>query len=409
MLASDVMPMSRQLVPPNAERLLVVMSDIEMGAGGLADDFPHSDFLGDVIAGYADGPYAELPVDLVFNGDTFDLLKTGYLGGHPRHITRDVAIGKLTRICAVHPRFFEALRFFLGHRNADRRVVFVIGNHDAELFFPDVQELIQSLCGERERILFPGLAHRVGGVWIEHGSQYDPLFRVDPARPFVEYQGQEVLNISWGAAALLDTVMELQPLLHFHERLKPKELVFELMPEIRELLVNIFWSYWTRDYWQGYFKSRDPTKKLSWRMVREAASRLISKDPEVAVEPVLQTRLKQEDDVALYLLGHMHQIAAWSYGDRKLMQTGCLRNEYMVADAGKTVRPIAKSYAEVFMRSDWPIVSNFVELEPPPPPKGYVPDSIFSVLPKLQKLLAEEPRTEKEQAAQLAKEARDEP
>jgi hypothetical protein len=89
------------------------------------------------------------------------------------------------------------------------------------------------------------------------------------------------------------------------------------------------------------------------------------------------------------------------------MQTGCFRNEYMLADAGKTLRPIAKGYAEVFMRGDWPLVSHFVELEPPPPPKDYIPDSIFAVLPKVKKLLAQEPETEKEQAAQLAKETRD--
>jgi hypothetical protein len=57
------------------------------------------------------------------------------------------------------------------------------------------------------------------------------------------------------------------------------------------------------------------------------------------------------------------------------------------------------------MRGEWPLVSHFVELEAPPPPKDYVPESVFAVLPKVKKLLAQEPETEKEQAAQLAKEA----
>ena len=35
--------------PPDADRLLVILSDIEMGAGGWIDDFPHSEWLGQLI------------------------------------------------------------------------------------------------------------------------------------------------------------------------------------------------------------------------------------------------------------------------------------------------------------------------------------------------------------------------
>lgn len=63
-----------------------------MGAGGPFDDFPQSDFLGELILSYNSPPFHELAVDLVFNGDTFDLLKTSYVDEYPRHITRDVAL-----------------------------------------------------------------------------------------------------------------------------------------------------------------------------------------------------------------------------------------------------------------------------------------------------------------------------
>ena len=50
--------------------LVVVLSDIEMGAGGILDDFPHTDFLADLIASYQRLPHRDTPVELVFNGDT---------------------------------------------------------------------------------------------------------------------------------------------------------------------------------------------------------------------------------------------------------------------------------------------------------------------------------------------------
>ncbi|RMD97288.1 MAG: hypothetical protein D6812_15545, partial [Deltaproteobacteria bacterium] len=51
-------------IPPGSDRLLVVMSDIEMGSGGVTDDFPHSDFLAELILAYNDPPFDAIAVDL---------------------------------------------------------------------------------------------------------------------------------------------------------------------------------------------------------------------------------------------------------------------------------------------------------------------------------------------------------
>ena len=151
---------------PRADQLIVIMSDIEMGAGGPTDDFPHSDFLADIILSYNEPPYADLPVALVFNGDTFDLLKTSYQGVYTRHITQEVALGKMERIAAAHPLFFSGLQEFLGHTLAERRAYFVVGNHDAELQFPELQQLIRTHCSCGDRVHFPGFELQVGKVHI---------------------------------------------------------------------------------------------------------------------------------------------------------------------------------------------------------------------------------------------------
>lgn len=401
------LPLVSPHAPPPSDRLLVILSDIEMGAGGHTDDFPQSDWLGELILSYNRPPYDGMHVELVFNGDTFDLLKTSYLEQYPRHVTRDVAIGKLSRIAAAHPRFFEAMRRFLDHAGAERRAVFVVGNHDAELVFSDVQQLIRTLCGHQERILFPGFAYDVGRVHIEHGSQHDPLFRVEADQPLVEFEGRQLLNISWGAAALLDTVMEWQPLFAFHERLRPREQVLELMPEFRELLTGTFWRYWTRDYWKGYFGKKDPTRNLSWSMAKELVWRFSSKNSDVTMERTLLERLRASDEVALYVVGHRHDPAWVSYGDRRILQSGCLRNEFMIVDQGKGLRPMPRVYVEAYLSGGRPVRARLVDLEGPEPPAGYVPDSIFDVLPKVKELLeARDARTE-DQAAMRAQEKKE--
>ena len=134
-------------IPNGADRLLVVLSDVEMGAGGVLDDFPHSAWLAELLGSYNEKPYSGIPVDLVFNGDTFDLLKTSVAGVWPRHVTEAVALAKLERILAAHPAFLEGVRAFLTGGDAQRRVHFVIGNHDAELAFPAVQRRLSQAIG----------------------------------------------------------------------------------------------------------------------------------------------------------------------------------------------------------------------------------------------------------------------
>ena len=131
-------------LPSDVDRLVVVFSDVEMGSGGDRDDFPHSPFLADLILSYLDGPFSDMAVDFVFNGDTFDLLKTPYKDTFPHHITKDVAVAKMAAVAAAHPKFFEALSHILDHPSGNNRVHFVVGNHDSEILFPEVQGFLRT-------------------------------------------------------------------------------------------------------------------------------------------------------------------------------------------------------------------------------------------------------------------------
>ena len=65
-----------------------------------------------------------------------------------------------------------------------------------------------------------------------------------------------------------------------------------------------------------------------------------------------------------------------------------MRNEYMMVDGGQAVRPVPKSYVEAYCQDGVPIRSNLVELEGPPAPPGYIPDSLYDVLPEVRRLLS---------------------
>ena len=102
-----------RFLPEGIDLVGVILGDIEIGAGGDYDNCPRSDLVGDeIITSCNDSPLRDRPIDLVLNGDTFDLLEMAYLDTHPHHVTTNVALGKIAAIAGAHPRFFGVLRGF---------------------------------------------------------------------------------------------------------------------------------------------------------------------------------------------------------------------------------------------------------------------------------------------------------
>lgn len=89
-------------------------------------------------------------------------------------------LGKLDRIAAGHPAFFEALGAFAA---SDSRISIVVGNHDIELIRASTRdrflELVSRLSRKPHvagRITFhPWIYYVPGLLYAEHGSQYHDL------------------------------------------------------------------------------------------------------------------------------------------------------------------------------------------------------------------------------------------
>lgn len=386
--------------PPGADRLVVVMSDIEMGAGDVTDDFPHTEFLAELIASY--DQHVDLDVDLVFNGDTFDFLRVDVDGHYPRHITAEIAMTKLDRVAEVHRGFFQAIDAFLRTGRRERRVHFVAGNHDAELVFKVVQDALRARCGGSDRISFPGFELEIGELLIEHGSQGDVMFRMDPGQLFAGERG-ELLNLPWGTLALLEVAIPLYPALYHLDRVRPRDRLFEALPELKELLLGRSWKYWTRDYLRDWFNKSDPMKKISWAMIKEIVYRFTSVNTDASIQGYYSRALRDDDRRRLYVVGHVHQAGWWSWGDKKLLQTGCFRDEFMLRDGGSVQVPIAKCYAEVFMEGSEVRRSHLLELDGPETPAP----SIFEFRPVILDLLGNREERRAAAAAQASHEARE--
>lgn len=229
-------------MPPDPSENLLILSDLHLNEGWLPERAaysPREDFFYDAAffdvlrhhhAVYEAADRAR-PWRLVLNGDTFDFEQVVALPSEGPELARVCGVAtydelgerarfgletsavegrwKLRRIVRGHPGFFAALGWFVaqGHR-----VLLIKGNHDPELYWPEVQADLRHYvlrayrAYRRERPAAPPLTaedvaarvqfepwfyyaprHR---VYIEHGNQYEPsnhfprhLAPVDPADP----------------------------------------------------------------------------------------------------------------------------------------------------------------------------------------------------------------------------------
>lgn len=181
---------------------LIVLSDLHLGRGRnrrtgrfhtLETFFFDDDlrrFFGSLIA---DAKTRVTPLRILFNGDTFDLLRrdplpmTGESYREQRFgpdLTPVRAAAVLAEHLAGHPVFVEALVDVL---LAGHELVFLPGNHDLELQWEPVQDELRRTVEARlvargasdvpqamGRLVFRDwFHHEPGRIWIEHGCQYD--------------------------------------------------------------------------------------------------------------------------------------------------------------------------------------------------------------------------------------------
>ncbi len=150
----------------------------------------------------------KLPWTLVFNGDTIDFLHMGLtVAEHIQLEAEEAMYGlsfvrrrsrwKLQEISKYHHRAFKALAHFI---EAGNQIVFVVGNHDADLWFEKVRRDLRSLlarhtsrpkAAKRAIHFAPWFYYEEGRVYIEHGHRFDAYSTFpDPLSPVDSETGE---------------------------------------------------------------------------------------------------------------------------------------------------------------------------------------------------------------------------
>ena len=333
---------------------IIVFCDVEMGAGNLTDDFIADAALARVIRTFAAKKY---PVDIVFNGDTFDFLKCPYVlapqPAYTRYVTAEVAVAKLELVFTAHKRVFDALREFV---SKDKSVYFIRGNHDLEIAFPEVQRELQKKIGKN--VFFPGLVYKRHGAYIEHGQQYDIANFIPPKKLFAYHMGKKILNNSFSSFAVISALIPLKEQYPFLERIKPWAVLLSLHTPIGKKINRTIAVYFLKSL--VYYPLRyydDPTRMFPRQFVGEFIRRVRYWDWDVTdYLPVFKKKRKLKEVI---VLGHIHEKYVEQGRDHAIIRPGTWRDEYKVDQLSGKVEPSGKRFVRIIVNGGlrWVVVA----------------------------------------------------
>lgn len=212
--------------------LRVVLSDLHLGSGVRAgrlnplEDFVHDGRFAELVEYYDRRAGDDIELELILNGDIFDLLKIKVNGVWPIRITPEVATEKLRQCLEGHPRFVRALRDLLSKPN--RRMTYLPGNHDLDMWFPATHEMFRRYVApgaptDKVRFITTSDTYYLPeGIQIRHGHQFERIHRVNYNRMTRRGRdGAEVLNLPWGSLWILEVMNPAKELRHHVDRIQP--------------------------------------------------------------------------------------------------------------------------------------------------------------------------------------------
>jgi UDP-2,3-diacylglucosamine pyrophosphatase LpxH len=223
------------------KKIKIVVSDFHLGKGiylsdgsvNVLEEFFGDRQWGEFLNHFSNGPYKDLEVELVLNGDIFDLIKVDYRGYYSPILTEAISVEKLQSVLDGHPLFVSALKKFasLSHH----KITYVVGNHDVEMIWPRCQELFSRTLGCE--VQFFNFSYIDEGIHIEHGQQFENTNRINPKQMYITKNLREpIINLPWGSHFVINYVL-------------PIKMQRIAVDRVRPVSAFIRWSLWHDTTW----------------------------------------------------------------------------------------------------------------------------------------------------------------
>jgi UDP-2,3-diacylglucosamine pyrophosphatase LpxH len=315
-----------------AKKHILIISDLHLSAGALIDgkrnlleDFHSDQELEGFIHYFSNGEYANRDVELIINGDFLDLLAVPYIKYFDdEYWSEKAALEKLNMILDAHPEVMSALNDFVKQKN--KKIVYIIGNHDSELVFDSLKERFLELFDKenREKVIIDNKLSTyepAPGIFIQHGHEYEHAHQFDPLNTTItSANGDKYFIPSWGSYYVTHVINKYKQERGHVNEAKPIRnflihgMIFDTFFTIRFMIANAYYYFMVR--FLHYFR-----RKTGWKnIVEDILSELtLWEDYEALTREFFQRR----KDARVLIVGHTHKPTFREYSDgTKFINTG---------------------------------------------------------------------------------------
>lgn len=305
---------------------IFILSDIEMGRGDSVDDFTDDDELKAFIEKIS-RENKDVETLIILNGDIFDFLKMSYKGKYTRYITEEMSLWKLNETIKAHPLVFTTLQKYL--QNPKHAVHFIIGNHDADLIWPALQNRLKDHLKNKNNVFFD-FSFSNKDIHVEHGDLIDPFFTKNITNPIIKHKNQRILNMPFGFNICVDHLIPLKLSFPKEERIYPNMEALKSNPDFRKQSNHVKIKIVLHELLINPFRhKRDPGYQLP---LRAMLGHVIDFGFDVAdddrfVEKRVKKLIKKVPDKEILVLGHSHTTRDTYIRGRRAFITDTWRNE----------------------------------------------------------------------------------
>ncbi len=350
-------------------RTILVISDLHLGAGAKVrgrrnhlEDFHYDKELAEFVEYYSTGEYAERPVELIVNGDFFDLLAVPFVPFFDdEYWSEEASLEKLKMILEAHPLVLQALNQFLGRKN--KWLTFIVGNHDGEFVHPSLREHLIQQFGEKERRHFKivleanGEYSPVPGVLLQHGHEYELAHKFDIRQCVAREMGQDGPGRSyfippWGSyfvTRIINKFKEERPYINAIRPIKKamiNGLIYDTLYTTRFIIASTFYFLMVR--FISFFKRGKKSLRQIWDQAFAELELFLD------LEDSSKRLFERRPEIGCLIVGHTHEPNFRTFADgRAFINTGTWTNMYYL-DWGKGRHNPQLTYAQIDVSTERP-------------------------------------------------------
>jgi UDP-2,3-diacylglucosamine pyrophosphatase LpxH len=352
----------RFLKKNNVKKTIIVLSDLHLGAGvfvegkyNCLEDFYYDEELVELLNYYSSGDYSSREVELIINGDFLDFLSVPYVKYFDDQFWSEAAsIEKLKLILQAHPEVFLAIDEFISKKN--KKLVYILGNHDSELTLPKVKECFFSvfnqenigsleLIDNQESIYLPH-----SSICLQHGHDNDHANRIDKSNCLLkDSSGELYLSPSWGSYFVTRVINKFKQDRNYINEVKPVKrfvingLIYDTLFTLRFIISSFI--YFTMVRFIYYFKLSKSFSSIKKSVIDEL---ILFKDGEEEANEFLENN----PEVNILISGHTHLAHFKSFPNGNVtINTGTWTKTYNLGFEGSQ-EAVNLTYAKLDILSD---------------------------------------------------------